>query len=1573
MADDFNSPSVFNPAAHRFSAMLSDNPTLVQYPGVATALANSNADDSTAATTGALLKGVQLRNLLDSAGGDHEELAMWNAMPKQYQDLASQAGYQVIVEKKQSAWKRALGGVFHGAGNVVDAVVPDELGHVVKEGASKAMDGWQWANEEKNHVFRAFAEEGLAAMGNGDLKSLPSAWRDTADGDRSFDHDALSRIQGKYDSQTFDLAKRAAMHEDIRGQVYDLVGQAESLEGQGDLAGATRLRDQATALEKQMDSQTFKDALTDINNTKLSFGRVLAIGLGIQNDKAFKVVSGLTDGVWTFVTDPVIVAGQALRGAKAAKYGISAVEAGRDTAYTSKRIEQVFQNPNVQKFWDDIGPHLDTIRATRTGGSREAAGQALTEIKRNYKSALPMLDDLVKTSGDDAVRDAASAETWFKNADGFRALMSGRSAFRRPLMPYRTNLREQAQKLKPSAVLDFHSPEALRLIKDQDFQLTGPMGIGTKAGAEGIASKVTTERGTFRGKARTVLSSFSTKLPEIKDDKLYLSGQGSAQSAQDMERIARMVGPKYWSRQVGAAFMAADVEGRRQIAKGVYATIIESAGIAKASTEGAEWAKRFLKQFDEENGAHYASLHGADVSPLTGRRSALFPENARDYVSVPSFRDFYAQSAKMGLLGHAGHHVTKEGYDWYTQAVFKPSVLLRPALAFRNGLEEITNHIVRVGGADYLQGRVGAKVLSAKGVDPEAGRLFRMVARPVVKLAQAPRLVGLQPLLAPDSWKSGSDMYRAHMMGKLGEAYLSKMNPQALEHLNELAADPWAVRQFNSEILENSRVATRGSIDDLSQVTTKGKFGKMLKAKISSTGDYKLRATDSQAGMYAWDDRIHMVASTRSGELAFQNIDNEQGAVQAIIADMVANPGEYDTSLIRDLRTHMGEDGGNAEFARRVFSEAKHIVSDRNGNLIAPVVDRIAPLVDGARVVNADAADLDLLHSIADADRPASVLGTDSLLIRDQANPIHEFVTRGFKTVGDMTSWISRQPIFVANYLRSRENLRNFENLLKENGTADDVAKQMAHKKATEEAIHETLRYVDNPVVRSQASEIMRNVFPFWRAQEEFYTRWARTFKYAPESIAKAAHILDGAESSGFVKEDDQGNKYFVYPGTGFTYNAVAKTMGVLKLPVLQVPVSNMFTGQVQFLNSGLDPRGVYPSAGPIFSFPLQFMRDVTGSETLLNVEKKFLGQQGAGRDPFLAQLPTPVRRAVTAFASDKEQSAAMKQAMAYLEYAGKGLPEDASPAMKDAYLENVRRWSKGILAMRVIYGLAAPTPFESEGIAPAADPDAQRLGLQTVRDEFRDMVNKVGYEAAMGYWVKEHPDLLPFTVAATKATAGGAVVPATQLAGDFIDQNSAMFTNNPKAAGYWLPQAGGTFDHNVYADEMSMGLRKSKTVDEFYGDLKMAGEMDYYYSQQDKHQSAQDNLRAKGMPLTDEADGWSTWKDNYMKLHPLMADYLSQGSTRQRDRESTMLDMRNLLESGKAPAGETTDMFRKILNAYDKHRQFQTDNGGSDDYSISVRRSEATRFSEWVQSQVANNPSGKMFYNKLLRYADQG
>jgi hypothetical protein len=100
-----------------------------------------------------------------------------------------------------------------------------------------------------------------------------------------------------------------------------------------------------------------------------------------------------------------------------------------------------------------------------------------------------------------------------------------------------------------------------------------------------------------------------------------------------------------------------------------------------------------------------------------------------------------------------------------------------------------------------------------------------------------------------------------------------------------------------------------------------------------------------------------------------------------------------------------------------------------------------------------------------------------------------------------------RKPLFTGMYVNRRVALMPWEKqLVEEFGWKADEAKTLVSSLAEQQALQDTIRYIDNPQARSQFSVLAQNVWLFYRAQEDWARRWGRILTGGPDADPQGAH-----------------------------------------------------------------------------------------------------------------------------------------------------------------------------------------------------------------------------------------------------------------------------------------------------------------------------------------------------------------------------------------------------------------------------------------------------------------------------------
>ena len=237
---------------------------------------------------------------------------------------------------------------------------------------------------------------------------------------------------------------------------------------------------------------------------------------------------------------------------------------------------------------------------------------------------------------------------------------------------------------------------------------------------------------------------------------------------------------------------------------------------------------------------------------------------------------------------------------------------------------------------------------------------------------------------------------------------------------------------------------------------------------------------------------------------------------------------------------------------------------------------------------------------------PANVSTRTTTEILEPIRNGGQWSSGAWNMMGRSLARMTREPIFTANYLDARKIMAPFEKKLAEE-LGESAAQKWAVEAATERAYRLTMNYVDNPNIRSQFAWQIRNVARFYRALEDFNRRMIRTTRNNPMAFAKLALGWNVLAESGFIYDDEFGEKYFVWPGTRVAFEAINGVFNMFGEGVYSPSLPLAFTSRVNMLTPSADPNALLPTfSGPYAAMAaLPMVRALPG---LRNMEQEFFG-----------------------------------------------------------------------------------------------------------------------------------------------------------------------------------------------------------------------------------------------------------------------------------------------------------------------------------------------------------------------------
>ena len=535
----------------------------------------------------------------------------------------------------------------------------------------------------------------------------------------------------------------------------------------------------------------------------------------------------------------------------------------------------------------------------------------------------------------------------------------------------------------------------------------------------------------------------------------------------------------------------------------------------------------------------------------------------------------------------------------------------------------------------------------------------------------------------------------------------------------------------------------------------------------------------------------------------------------------------------------------------------------------------VTPFDDFSKAEKTHRVSVQQLSSIPVDSRPSVIFGRRY----GQPEPVpvltgwQGIITKGYGIVGRQNARISREPIFYANFLNMIDQLGPGDEAMAQamakaagrdapNELDRAVAAEWTNRTAADSAYAMTLAYVDNPANRSLLAWRVRNVARYYRATEDFYRRARRLAITRPEAYYRAALTYSLLDQTGFVYTDDNGEKYFYYPGNEYVQKAITTFAGFLQpemKPFFWEDVSPFqLGGRVLGTTPSADPRMALPTAVGPGTFPFAFafdffppLKEMSGLRNL--VIGPYVEKQSSVVDLLINTFtPAGIAR-LQQLTEDEVDSITQEAAYDTIKiFIAEGLLDAEDLAVEGGVIGiesflNSDVWKQastvatGLAAtkfMLSILGPAAPQIYEARQINPAA----RDLGISSFDTVWRQLLDLNKDEpdpwnatASMYYAAKVRKaaglpteydpwnNLTPFTVSGSKANPEKlGSLSGVRATDEFLKWTmSDEYKNLEKLPGgpesvMWLAPPDGEFDWQAWQIVTNVtGLQVPKSIEE--------------------------------------------------------------------------------------------------------------------------------------------------------------
>lgn len=1610
-------------AADQMARLIAGNKALVTHPQLVGALMGTGATVAQSQAINQYVAGMQAQQavVLARQSGvkislDSDQTAALDQMGVGYSDVQfTTADLKAQIEAQLNPQKAASSGGW-SFGRVLHDVTHNPVTNVIGKGfnwTSAVVSGsptetWTLSDQEK---------QAMTASGY-DPTSWFSLQAYLASGVAIDDSSSDADLYKNQDPAKVDSAIKFA--NDPKGFI------------QGIISNPNLTPEQMAGQLNALSAPDFKNLVTKIGGRRATVGNELAGDVGIdpvKNPDLYKATSASIDIVSSFLIDPTLIAGSAL---KAWRSSAVLIDSLGDTNKVNNILNGSVKGVYATRVRTGMQSFLDNANTIRTGDDLDKA-TAYARIRSLTPGLEHLLPDFLGTSraldvedtgatvvkgftatgriimGEgDPITNMAEAAKYLSSKVGIVRLFSGNAASEVGLMPgmlsrfgakqVRASLAAglTSRGLKTSINLS-KSGVAARVIpavNDAADVATGRVIAVNAAGEAQIstagalasqaraaaATKDVADAGDALLKSRTGFGPAAM----IARTKLLAQRWGSylprttefsisdPDGAKRVFQYANMYLTRSDANLLAARYAAGSEGTRKALLTGLQLQTMHAAGLGTSEAGRAMIDDAGRSLVDER----YSTTAGKIDDPSTGLRrdAAVFPSQVEEKLTLAPFQDLQKAAAKTGI------------WESTIGRAFNNPVTDSLLGLVRTGWLTTFSNVVRNAGEDlfgaFTRGEF-AGAMRSKAVASRAGMLpHRAVTDTLIKGVTRTKAGNL--LYSP-IYRLGS-LYRSGIIKLTTEEGAERLNYIASLDRDELArfADAYVSSHLKSMV-------DPGGVNDTNDIVRSGFNAKRMKF----TG-YDEQATEGQVGAERLAAQLGMVYNGNK-DLAQTIIDHltEPGktGMDDIVGKLKADPRTVKmirTSLLEtpDGRTVRAVTNADKELALHQLAvkqatEVRYLLSNQDTTLNSKLIEY---LNENGRAPDAEWIQKNLTSGI---DRPITVNApmyeavTTQPGVASMVGALADVSGKAYKALIEKPiARISSMPIFLDNYGRARVFAKGWETALLEGGMSPEAANRAATDFAMQTAFRRTLKYIDDPTLRTQMDVVGRNFFAFSRATQAFVRRWGTSFIEDPGRLRKSMLAMEASQKSGLVYTDQNGQKQFVFPGSGAAINEFMKVADIIPgVDLMKVAgVAPNMTGKFAFLSPGLQ-NPFQMSLTPMVNIPMRAVFSLFPQHkvALDQVDEFFNGTQGQGASALSELEPTAVKKFTDALNSDDRDSLmadATRSALLNLAAAGKLPPPGADAAQRQVFLSNVQSTVKNQLIARAIFGFFSPTP---PGV-PSEDTSGSGedwyygpLGVRNLDDEYKLILNQTNGDVgeAGQIWASLHPDKQFYTTSTTNNMTKSAEINATKQSQAWINQNIGFMKSYSGVAAYFIPPGvqTGQFDLGAYNAELELGLRQHKSTAEFFNDVAVANSTAMYYQSLAARDAAvQADPASKATVLSQFSD----WQTGFNSLNPMFASTQTDYSQAAITAQDQLAQLRRMVGN---PSGVPSDVpvaaVKEMVAAYDSYHSAVQAYPGETTAALAAHADFGGQYNDWWESELQRYPQLAALYQGVFRTLD--
>lgn len=509
--------------------------------------------------------------------------------------------------------------------------------------------------------------------------------------------------------------------------------------------------------------------------------------------------------------------------------------------------------------------------------------------------------------------------------------------------------------------------------------------------------------------------------------------------------------------------------------------------------------------------------------------------------------------------------------------------------------------------------------------------------------------------------------------------------------------------------------------------------------------------------------------------------------------------------------------------------------------------------------------------------------------------------------------------------------------------------KQVAQEQAAQAAMRDVLPFIDSHEFKSVYAQYMRNLLPFWYAQENFIKRWVRgginSGLFGIDTLRAAQLRYMGLRQAGFIEEDEDGTDYVVYPGSAPLNEFIGNTLGWLpgvsgsNLTIMnRARASSLLPGiNEQVFDPGVGPLGAIPLTIATYVFPElePLRRDVLGDiATSSDSKNKFLNIINAMVPRHIARLLEPMM--LTEDAIIRMNSAMitiMTNDLARYE-AGEesNIPTaESTPAEVQDYLDDVANKARLAMITNAFMGLFTPgSPqmlvTESENIFDYLTGIGVENPQDVIGTTYRDYLAAYGPEDGMDKFLEDYKDwewadvINPEPLLTSRSeTVSGAPLSPTASTMEFYEANAEFAETYPYAFSWIVPRPSSneTVESYAWGKQFTTDLRRRRAPDEVLAAIRFNEASQVYFKFDDERERILLNPNLTDEQVREINEYFDSAKIAFRAANPAFSDMLQNSDPRVR-RQNTIDQIRDLVADPLAPESDVMPGIRKMSELHD-------------------------------------------------------